>query len=163
MDIFEVIETRASVRKFLPVDIPEEHLMKIVDAGRKAPSGKNIQPLYYIVIKDKGTLEKLSKVQGCIAEATAAIAIVADPEMSTFWIEDASAAAENMLLALTALGYSSVWIEGTLLANEQLAKETLGVPTGLRLIIILPIGKPADEPQQKPKKSLEELVHRDKW
>ena len=163
MDLFDAIRARASVRSLEPVTVPDEELEQILDAGRRAPSGMNVQPLQYIVIRERATLERLGKVQGFIADASVAIAIVADPGQSKFWLEDASAAAENMLLAIAALGYGSTWVEGTLLRREDWAKELLGVPDHLRLIIMLPIGRPASTPAQAPKKPLEELVHHERF
>jgi len=159
MELFEAIEARASVRSLEPVEIPDEHLEKILDAGRRAPSGMNAQPLQYIVIRDRAMIEKLSKVQEFIAGAWVVVAIVPDPAASKYWLEDASAAAENMLLAIAALGYGSTWVEGTLLRREEWAKKQLDVPDHLRLIILLPIGKPAGAPVQASKKPLRDLLH----
>ncbi|MCK5558001.1 MAG: nitroreductase family protein, partial [Candidatus Hydrogenedentes bacterium] len=100
--------------------------------------------------------------QPSIGQASAIIAIVADQD-SKYWLEDASAAAENMLLAITALGYASCWVEGTLLRHEEWAKELLGVPAERRLIVLLPIGKPAVAPVQKEKKRLEDMVHSERY
>jgi nitroreductase len=162
MDVFEAIGKRASVRELVPVEISDDDIRKILDAGRHAPSGMNVQPLEYVVINDKGTIKKLEKVQGSIAKASVVIAIVADGNAG-FWLEDASAAAENMLLAITALGYASCWVEGTLLKQELWAKELLGVPEDRRLIILLPIGKPAAAPVQKEKKPLADIAYSERY
>ena len=79
--------------------------------------------------------------------------------MTRFWKEDASAAIENMLLAIEALGYASLWVEGYVLNHEKMAKDVLGVPDDKRLLAILPVGKPVTDPRQAGKKSLSELVH----
>jgi nitroreductase len=163
MDLFEAIEGRASVRSLKSVEIPREDLMKILEAGRRAPSGKNIQPFQFIVVTDRSTIRKLAAPQAFIAEASALIAIVADPRASTYWLEDVSAAAAQMLLAIHALGYASVWVEGTLLRKEQEMKRVLGVPDELRLMIFLPIGAPASAPSQAAKKSLDQLVRWEKY
>ena len=162
MDLFEAIEKRASVRQLESADISDEDLRKILDAGRRAPSGRNLQPLEYVVIADPATIEKLERVQPFIAQSSVIIALVAD-KSSEYWLEDASAAAENMLLAITALGYASCWVEGTLLRHEEWAKELLGVPEDRRLIILLPIGRPAVTPVQKEKKPLEDIVHSERY
>ena len=163
MDLFDAIAARASVRDLVPADISDDELGKILDAARRAPSGMNVQPLHYIAIRNMQTIEKLGKVQGFISGASAVVAIVADTEASRFWLEDASAAAENMLLAIAALGYASTWVEGTLHRREDWAKDLLGVPEHLRLIIMLPIGKPASAPAQAAKKPLEELVYTERF
>ena len=141
MDLFDAIARRASVRSLEAVEIPEEDLLKILDAGRRAPSGSNRQPFEFLVVRDPATLQTLSSAQACIADVSCAIVLVADPERSRWWLEDIAAATENMLLAITALGYATVWLEGTILRGEDTHKATLGVPENLRLMILLPIGK----------------------
>jgi len=163
MDLFEAIEKRASVRALKPVDIPASDIEKILDAGRRAPSGMNIQPFEFIVVTDRSMIRKLSVPQGFIADASVLIAIVADPSASKYWLEDVSAATENMLLAITALGYASCWVEGTLLRHEDEMKRLLGVPENLRLMVFLPIGAPASEPQQASKKPLDDIVHYERY
>jgi nitroreductase len=163
MELFDAIARRAIVRAFAPVNVPEADLLKIVDAARRAPSGGNRQPLNFIIIQKEETLRALEKVQSCFATASAAVAIVADPAASRWWLEDAAAAAENMLLAITALGYSSVWVEGTLLKEEEHAKKVLGVPAPKRLIIALPIGKAPQDTPQADKKPLQDVLWRERY
>ena len=122
----------------------------------------NVQPLEYIVIRDKETIKQLEKVQSFIGQASVVIAVVA-AQNSPFWLEDASAATENMLIAITSLGYASCWVEGTLLGHEQWAKELLGVPEERRLIVLLPVGKPADAPVQKEKKPLADIAYSERY
>jgi len=163
MDLFEAIEKRASVRAYVAVKVPDEHLLKIADAGRRAPSGGNRQPLQFILIRQPETLKALERVQPCFATASAAIGIVADPAVSRWWLEDAAAAAENMLLAIRALGYASVWVEGTLLKEEEFAKKLLAVPATKRFIVLLPIGKAPQDTPQADRKPLEEMLWRERY
>jgi len=163
MDFFDVIEKRASVRAFTKCDISDETLERILDSGRRAPSGRNKQPREFILIRDQETLGRLGKIQGCIAESSAAIAVVMNESASQYWKEDASAAIENMLLAIVALGYASLWVEGYVLMNEDYGKEILGVPDNLRLLAVLPIGKPVSPQVQASKKPLKEILHRERY
>ena len=163
MDVFEVIEKRASVRELKPAHIPDTDLNRILDAGRRAPSGYNRQPFEFIVIRDPDSLRVFAECQACIADVNTAIAVVADPETSKFWLEDLSAATENMLLAITALGYATVWIEGRILPREAELKQMLGVPEKLRLMVILPVGKAAGPAAQKDKRPLDQVVHRERY
>ena len=163
MELFEAIQKRASVRNLRPVEVPEADLERILDAGRRAASGRNRQPFDFIVIKDQATLKELAKAQACIADVGLAIAIVADPARSEFWLEDVAAATENMLLAITALGYGSVWIEGTLRRAESDHKQVLRVPESLRLAVVLPIGQATEPPSQAEKRPLQEMVHWDRY
>ena len=163
MDLFEAIERRASVRAYEPVEVSDADLRRIVDAGRRAPSGGNRQPLQFIAITKRETLDALAMVQEAFASASAAVGIVADPAVSRWWLEDAAAAAENMLLAMTALGYASVWVEGTLLKQEDAARELLGVPKAKRLIVLLPVGQAPAKTPQADKKPLEAVMFRERY
>jgi nitroreductase len=163
MDLFEAIEGRASVRAFNPAPVSQEDLLKIVDAGRRAPSGGNRQPLQYVLVQKPEILKALETVQACFGTAGAAVGIIADPAVSRWWLEDAAAAAENMLLAIHALGYASVWVEGTLLKQEDYAKRLLAIPAQKRLIILLPVGKAPQETPQADKKPLEEVLWREQY
>jgi nitroreductase len=163
MDVFKAIETRASVREYVPCEIPEEDLLRIVDAGRRAPSGSNRQPCEFILVTDPKTLKGLARLQPAFATAAAAVGIVADPNTSRWWLEDASAAAENMLLAIHALGYASVWVEGTLLREYDFARDLLDVPEDKRFQILLPIGKAPAAVPQADKKPLDEVLHRETY
>jgi len=160
MDLFEAIEKRASVRDLQPVEVPDDDLARILDAGRRAPSGMNRQPYEFIVVRETQSLRKLAEAQACIGDVSV---VVADPEMAKWWLEDISAATENMLLAITALGYASVWIEGRILAREAEMKQLLGVPDNLRLAIVLPVGRAAAPVQQKEKRPLEQVVYRERY
>ena len=163
MDLFEAVETRASVRGFHRHKITDEMLRKILDAGRRAPSGYNLQPWEFIVVRDREVLSKLGRIQGCISQAEVAIAIVADEKSTKYWKEDSAAAIENMLLAIVALGFVSLWVEGYVLMNERYGKDVLGVPGNLRLLAILPIGKPVSNPTQGRKKPLAEIAHLNRY
>ncbi len=163
MEVFEALKARASVRSFEKCEIPAEDLEKIVDAGRRAPSGYNRQPWEFIVVRDGDVLKELGEIQGCIAEASAAVAVVVDEDASKYWREDAGAAIENMLLACVALGYASLWVEGYVLMHEERGKDILEVPAHLLLLAILPIGKPVSPPRQADKKPLSEITHLDAY
>ena len=163
MDFFDAVEARASVRSFAPCDISRQELERIVDAGRRAPSGVNRQPTQFVVVQDRELLRQLGEIQDCIADAAAAIAVVVDESATKFWKEDASAAIENMLLAVVALGYAAVWVEGYVLGKEAYGKQVLGIPESLRLLAVLPIGNPSREVSQADKKPLAEVTHRDRF
>ena len=163
MDLFECIQQRRSVRALQPADIADADLRKILDAGRRAPSGYNRQPLRLIVIRDPETIAVLGKCQSGVADVSTIIAVVGDPAASEFWVEDVAAAVENMLLAITSLGLASVWVEGTQLRHEDEFKELLGVPEELRLLVLLPVGKEGEPGRQPDKVTLDEFVFAEKY
>ena len=157
MDVFEAIRTRRSVRAFTGEAIPREDLEKIVDAGRLAATGSNKQPWDFVVVTDRGMIDQLKTASQWMEKAAAIIAVVMDPE-SRWWVEDGAAAVQNMLLAATALGYGSCWLEGYTLRHEDAFKVLLGVPAEKRLMTLVPIGVPVEWPT-KEKKSLEDVIH----
>jgi nitroreductase len=157
MDALEAIRKRRSVRKFTGAEIPREDLEKIVDAGRLAATGSNRQPWEFIVVTDRNTIEQLTVVGKWMREAGAIIAVVLDP-YSRWWLEDGAAAIENMLIASTALGYGSCWVEGDALPREEEFKTILYVPKGKRLLALVPIGVPEEWPTVE-KRPLENVLH----
>ena len=163
MDTLVAIAQRYSCRSLQPVDIPPEDLENILQAGRKAPSGMNKQPFDFLVVTKRQHIEKVAQSQAFIAGASVLIMIAADPQASTYWKEDIAAAAENMLLAVTALGYGSTWVEGTILPHEDELKQYFHVPEKYRFIIALPIGKPTAPARSTKKRPLSEMIHQEKW
>ncbi len=161
MELFEAIQKRRSVRHFTGERIPPGDLLKIVEAGRLAASGSNLQPWDFIIITDAAMIERLKVAARWMEHAGAIIAVVMDPA-SRWWVEDGSAAVENMLLAATALGYGSCWLEGYTLQREEEFRALLGIPQGRRLLTLVPLGVPAEWPA-KEKKRLEEVIHWEKW
>lgn len=157
MEALEAIQKRRSVRKFTGDIVPREHLEKIVDAGRLAATGSNQQPWEFIVVTDREMIDKLTVVGKWMRQAGAIIAVVLDP-YSRWWMEDGSAAIENMLIASTALGYGSCWVEGDALPLEEEFKTLLFVPKGKRLLALIPIGVPEEWPTIE-KRPLESVLH----
>lgn len=161
MDTFEAIRKRRSVRAYTEETIPREDLEKIVDAGRLAATGSNRQPWDFVVVTERETIDQLSAASKWLDQAAAVIAVVMDPD-SRWWVEDGAAAVENMLLAATALGYGSCWLEGYTLRNEEAFKTLLGIPAERQLLTLVPVGVPVEWPTRE-KKSLEEVLHWERY
>lgn len=161
MDALEAIRKRRSVRDYTGDSIPREDLETIVDAGRLAATGYNKQPWDFIVVTNQDMIGKLKVASQWMDKAGAIIAVVLDPS-AKYWLEDGSAAIENILLAATTLGYGSCWLEGYTLPLETEFKALLGVPDEKRLLTLIPIGVPVEWPT-KEKKSLEEVIHWEKY
>ena len=161
MDTLEAIRKRRSVRKYTSDAVPKADLETIVDAGRLAATGNNRQPWEFIAVTDRAMIDQLRIVGVWISRASAVIAVVMDPS-SRWWIEDGSAAIQNMLLASTALGYGACWVEGDALACETQLKTLLCVPEDRRLMALVPIGVPAEMPSPE-KKSLDEVLHWERY
>jgi len=161
LDLFDAIKQRHSYRGPLTDQpIQPTHLRTIVEAGISAPSGKNAQTTQFIIITDPEIISRLNALHPAnptMNQATAMIACVIDcqPEKVyegyDFQLEDCAAATENMLLAITALGYVSVWIDGWLRVQNRAEKmaNILNIPKSKKIQIVLPIGVAAEQWQQK--------------
>ncbi len=161
MEALEAIRKRRSIRKFSGAAIPKADLETIVDAGRLAATGHNQQPWDFVVVTEKATMMQFIPAAPWIFQAGAVIAVVLDPA-TRWWLEDGSAAIENMLIASTALGYGACWVEGDALPREEHFKALLEVPDEKRLMALVPVGVPAEEPTRE-KKPLAEVIHWEKF
>ncbi len=160
------------IRRFSPEPIPAELLDTIIRAGRHAGSSKNLQRWAFIVVHDRSTLERLSKVgafAGHVAGATVAIALVTpavgpnDP-WSIMW--DLGRTAQNMTLAAWSLGIGSV---PATVYDQPLARSILGYPEDHWCEYILSLGYPADpsdltrSPKAGGRRPLDEMLHDERW
>ena len=166
MNVMEAIQKRHSYRgKYKPVPVPREALVAIMKAGLAAPSGCNKQTTSLIAVDDPEVLKKvLSVIDPPVAETAPAVICVLTQRVFAyrdrcFAVQDYSAAIENMLLAITELGYQSCWYEGHITDEDRLGyqiAQILGVPDEYELVCILPVGIAETEPVPPKKKSFEQ-------
>lgn len=161
MDALEAIRKRRSVREYTGEPIPRQDLETIVDAGRLAASGHNNQPWDFVVVTERDMIEQLKVASEWMEKAGAIIAVVVDPA-SRWWQEDGSAAVENILIAATALGYGSCWLQGYTMLYEEQLKALLEIPRELRLLTLVPVGVPVAWPTVE-KKTLEQVIHWERY
>jgi nitroreductase len=160
MDLFAAIAKRYSYRgRFRETPVPREDLMRIVQAGVQAPSAKNEQTTSFVIVDDPGLLARIAAMleRPVCDTARAMIACVIDPRPVlpgiSFAVEDCAAAVENMLLAVTALGYATVWLDGVLRRDQTAERigRLLGVPEERRVRVLLPLGVPVEPGRQREK------------
>lgn len=166
MTALETIFNRRSYRgKFSDKAVPREHLRTIMEAGLAAPSGCNKQTVSLVCVDDPMLLKKLhSVIKPDVADtAPAMICVLSRPIIAyrdrCFAVQDYSAAIENMLLAVSALGYASCWYEGHITDTDRICDKLayiLNVPEEYELVCILPVGIPEDEAKPPKKQSFEE-------
>lgn len=162
----DVLLRRRSYRgKFKPDPVPREHLTAILEAGLAAPSGCNKQTTSLIAVDDPAVLEKLRAViHPPVAETAPALICVLTRHINAyrdrcFAVQDYSAAIENMLLMIVALGYQSCWYEGHITDTDRIGAQMakiLGVPDDYELVCMLPVGIAAEEPGMPKKKAFSE-------
>ena len=178
----DVIMSRTSIRSFTGDPVSREQLETILKAGMAAPTAMNSQPWRFVVVTDKETIANVfgSGFRAEMFTTAGAVIVVCGqttmmrkpfgqpdaPETEVpnmFWYEDCSAAAENILLAVHALGLGAVWTAGYP-AEERTAPiaEALGIPAGVSPLCIIPVGVPAEDPAPKDKWNPDN-IHWEKW
>lgn len=166
MEVYQCIRTRRTVREYKPDPIPEAVVLRILQAGRWAPSSSNSQPWHFIVISNKDTLAALGNIasQGrFIGQAPLAIAIVmenaARPQL------DAGRALQQMELMAWSEGLGTCFVGVRAAEQQQAIAELLRIPEGMELITILPFGYPASvaRGQGTPRKSMDQIAHRERF
>ncbi|MFA5795140.1 MAG: nitroreductase family protein [Candidatus Brocadiia bacterium] len=170
MDIYDAINKRTSIRKYKPDAVSDDKLNRILDAARRAPSGKNGQPWRFIVVRDKKIKQDLilaCRNQAFIAEAPVIIigcAVEAESYQKQggymkSWSIDLGLAFEHLMLTAVAEGLGSCWIGAF---DEVEVRKVLNIPNQFRIVGLAPLGVPAESPAPKPRKPLNEIVSYDK-
>jgi len=158
------IKERRSVRKYKDKEIPKEILEELIDCARLAPSARNDQPWEFIVVTEKETLQKLGQVATTgpfIGDAVACI-IVCGKENGHL-VEDGCAATENIMIAAHSLGLGTCWVAGVNRDYNDDAKKILGIPDDSEMVSFIPIGYPDEELVMGTKRSLNEVIHWEKY
>jgi len=150
MDALEAMLARRSIRRYTSEDVSVQDEVRLIDAAFAAPSANNSRPWHFVVVRDRATRARLSGVHRwsrMLARSPLVIAVLGRVD-AHWWIEDCSAATENILLAATELGLGSVWVgirdpspePGP---EESACLEILGAPPGHRALCLIGIGHPA--------------------
>lgn len=171
-EAIENILTRVSVRQFTGDSISEAQLDTLLRAAMAAPSAINKQPWAFIVITDRDKIAQLGEAlpySRCSNHPAVAIIPCGDltkaipGEMAGFWINDVSAATENLLLAAHAMGLGAVWTGLHPDMNRaKIVQDMLGLPEYIIPLCIVPVGVPAEQPDIKDKFNPEN-IHFNGW
>jgi nitroreductase len=169
MDVFDAIAGRRSIRSYREDPVEPEKLDRLLEAARLAPSARNLQEWRFVVVTDPGTRKKLRAAasdQAFIEEAPVVIACCAETDgrqmacgQASYPI-DVAIAMEHIALEAVELGLGTCWVGAF---SEPGVKEVLGIPEGVRVVELLPVGYPADPPPARPRKPVAEIVHRERW
>lgn len=168
-DALTVIHSRKSVRKYLDKPVTKEQLEILLRAGMAAPTAGDRRPWVFVAVTDRAVLDTLSFSSPntkMLTNATAAIVVCGDTRKglkSDVWVQDCSAASENILLAAEAIGLGAVWC-GIYLNPEPTAyvKRVLGLPTEIIPLNIISIGWPTGA--EKPKNKWDPTnIHWNRW
>jgi nitroreductase len=164
MDFFETVKKRCSIRAYSNRPIESEKISKIIDSARLAPTARGEEPWEFVIISKRQVLQDIASIAAnakFIKDAAVGIAVICKD--TKYYLEDGSAATENMLLAATALGIGSCWIAGDKKDYAQKVLSFLSVPSGYRLVSIVVLGYPKVPTDPHPKRGLDSVIHYDKF
>lgn len=170
MTFDQLINSRFSVRSFLPSKIDRSTIVEILEAARIAPSAVNYQPLHFIVISEENNLSAMHEVYQRIWFRDAPVCIVVCADHSQSWKRkadgkdfadiDAAIAIDHLVLKATELGLGTCWVCNF---DVELASKKLELPEHIEPIAIIPLGYTTAKPSEKSRKHLSELVHWEKF
>lgn len=179
--MLEVIESRRSIRKYANKEVEEEKIFKLLDSARLAPSGSNTQPWNYIIVKSDELRRELSVVthnQSWMMTAPVFIVCVADiccriedsdelyldeqsseSELKQI-IRDTAISIEHIVLEAQNIGLSTCW---TAWFEQSEIRPILNIPNDKYVCCVLTVGYSDEEPKQRPRRKLEDIIRYEKW
>jgi len=169
METLKAIHTRRSIRKFKPTRVSEELIDKILGAAMQAPSAGNQQPWHFIVINDRELLKEIPKFSpfaSMAKDAPVAILVCGDLALEKykgFWVQDCSAAVQNMLLAAHDLNLGAVWTAAYPMEDRTEGFRLLcGLPKDIIPLALVVLGYP-EHTITADNRFRRERVHLNKW
>ena len=170
MQFNELISQRFSVRKYKDKPVEEEKLLKVLDAGRTAPSAVNFQPWHFVVFREPDTLAKIQEVYHREWINNAPVIIVDCADHSQSWKRgsdgkdssdiDIAIAVDHMTLQATELGLGTCWVCNF---DAQKCAKVLKLPREIDPLVMLPLGYPNEPVKAKKRKALNDIVHWEKF
>ena len=163
MDAIEVLKTRRSVRAYRSEPVPRKMIEDIIDCGRLAATANNLQPWEFVVVTEPEMLRRIADTTDYgkfIDQAGACVAVLCKD--TKYYLEDGSAATENILLAARAHGLGSCWVAGDKKPYAADICRLVGAPRGYKLVSLIPMGYAA-EAAEPAKRALPDVVHWEKY
>jgi len=166
-ELIRAIFARRSIRKYTRKLVSEKDVKTMLEAAMAAPSASNRKPWHFIVVTERQILDNLARAHPygkMLLEAPLCIAVCGDKNISSrYWVQDCSAATENLLLAATALGLGAVWL-GIHPREERVnpIRKVLNIPENIAPLNLISIGHPAEK--KEPRTQYDETrVHLEHW
>jgi nitroreductase len=170
METLEAIFTRRSIREFTTQTVPDELVHELLAAAMQAPSAGNAQPWHFLLVTERYLLNALARelpFGQSLTSAPLGVVVCADLELEKYpgyWVQDCSAATQNLLLAAHALGLGAVWL-GVYPVEERVVslKQVLGLPRQVVPLCVVAIGYPTSTPEPPARRYDETRLHRNHW
>jgi nitroreductase len=169
MDAMNAILSRRSIRKYTNQPVSDEVMKELLEAAMSAPSAGNEQPWHFVVIDDRKILDEIPRYHPysqMLKDAPVAVMVCGDETLQKYegyWVQDCSAATENILIAAQAKGLGAVWL-GVYPIEDRVAalRKLLGIPENVIPFSLISIGYPAE---QKPRSDRydDSRIHHNQW
>ena len=165
--LIRTIFSRRSIRKYTGASVPEEHVTTLLEAAMAAPSASNRKPWHFVTVTERDTLNRLADAHRygkMLYKAPLCIVVCGDESVSQrYWVQDCSAATQNILLAAQALGLGSVWCGVYPSENRvRYISEILGIKAPVKPLNLIAVGYPSEE--KDPRTQYDgSRIHRELW
>ncbi len=170
MEFLELVRSRYSVRAYRPDPVEDEKLEQVLEAARLAPTADNRQPFQLVVMHTAGREVELKRIYKRDWFVQAPLVIGACGIPSQNWVRkqdgknyndvDVAIVMDHLILAAAELGLGTCWIAAF---DPAAARDVLQLPNGVEPVAFTPLGYPADQPPEKKRKALKELVRYERW
>lgn len=167
--VLDAIATRTSIRAYQPTPVGADTVEMVLRAAMAAPTARNRQPWAFVVVDENEALARLADslpYAKMLREAPLAIVVcgvLPEEGDNPWWVQDCSAATENLLLAAHAMGLGAVWTGGYPHAERvEAIRAALGLPERVVPLNVIPMGYPAERPAPKQKWDSAK-VHHNRW
>lgn len=169
MEAMDAILSRRSIREYTDQSVSDETIKELLEAAMSAPSAGNEQPWHFVVIRERQILDEIPKYHQyshMLRNAPVAIMVCGDKRLQKYegyWVQDCSAATENILIAAKANDLGAVWLGVYPIADRVIAlRKLLGIPEEVTPFSLISIGYPAEE---KPRSGRYDAsrIHHDRW
>lgn len=167
MDILDLLKSRRSIRVYQDNPIPQDLLLQILEAGRWAPTGANLQPWHFIVVTDQETRRRVGEVarfffikSSHVEKAPVVLVLGFDTRKGKYGRYDVTLAGGNMMTMATHLGLGTCWIGAF---DEPRVKEILEIPKSIEVVGLITLGYPGEDAEVPPRVELEKIVHWEWW
>jgi nitroreductase len=169
MDAIDAILTRRSIRRYSDEPLPDIAIYELLRAAMAAPSAGNEQPWHFIIIKSIDILDRITQIHPysqMLKEARAAVLVCGDPMLEKhkgFWVQDCSAATENLLIAARAKELGAVWL-GVFPRDDRVngLRKLLDIPEEVIPFALIALGYPAEEKRREDRYNVDR-IHLERW
>jgi nitroreductase len=167
VEILNLLKSRRSIRVYQDKPVPQDLLLQILEAGRWAATGANLQPWHFIVVTDPETRRQIGDESrflfiksSHVEKAPVVLVLGFDTRRGKYGRYDVTLAGGNMMTMATHLGLGTCWIGAF---DESKVKEILEIPENIEVIGLITLGYPGENAEVPPRVELEKIVHWESW